>query len=138
MYMISAACNAAILALTLAQWQCSSSPHDNGDGAAGDTTVAILAARSQGRMTPKSTKRSVRLPAAACVNARVPRRGGLVEAGSGAVVSGAGRTAAQTLLCTICKYTRVIALSLSRLLRHAPSTLKRIAQLERMEHWLLV
>ena len=28
-----AACNAAILALTLAQWQCSSSPHDNGDGA---------------------------------------------------------------------------------------------------------
>ena len=37
-----AACNAAILALTLAQWQCSSSPHDNGDGAAANTTVTIL------------------------------------------------------------------------------------------------
>ena len=40
--------------------------------------------------------------ATAQVDARVPRRGGLVKAGGSAVWGGAGRTAAQTLLCTIC------------------------------------
>ena len=51
----------------------------------------------------------------------MPRRGGLVEAGSGAVCCGAGRTAAQTLLYTICKHTHAIAFSLAMTLRRVPS-----------------
>ena len=50
------------------------------------------------------------------------RRGGLVEAGGSAVWSGAGRTAAQTLLCTICEHMSAIALSLAQLRCHAPPT----------------
>ena len=70
---------------------------------------------------------TVRLPTAAAQDAPVPRRGGLVKAGGGAVWSGAGRTAAQTLLCTICKHTSAIALSLAQPLRRAlptPATLR--------------
>ena len=53
----------------------------------------------------------VRLPAAAQMCAPVPRRGG-----GGAVCRKAGRTAAQTLLCTICEHIHAISLTMARTL----------------------
>ena len=60
-------------------------------------------------------------PAAARMKADVPLRGSLVEAGGSAARGEAGRTAAQTLLYTICNPASAITLALASPPRRAPS-----------------